>query len=117
MFDNVIVLSDGANKSYDLISRTGMKSLRRELGVASNTASTLAIEHSIDLNNPSTKNRHLTKLSWNEVIDGVVYPASVHVVISRHKMVSDTSIKSKLLQIADLINTEADQDKLLLGGN
>jgi hypothetical protein len=119
MLSNTIVLNDGVDDaSYDLVSRSGMTSLRREVGVDSSEGSSLKIANTVDITAPETKNRHLVQLSWTDYgTNGEPYPASVHVVVTRHKMVDDAKIKLKLVELADLISTSADVEDILLGGN
>jgi len=119
MLSNTIILNDGVgDNTYDLVSRSGMSSVRREVGSASSEASALTIKNTIDLNAPETKNRHLVQISWNEIgSEGQVYPASVHVVVSRHKMVSDAEIKSRCAEMAAFIGSSTNLTDILVGGN
>lgn len=122
MLDNTITLNDGVNnKTYDLVSRQGMESLRRETtsGVPSREGSTLKVSNTIDTNNLAAKNRHLIQLYWkDDDADGVPsYEGSVHVVVARHKNVTDAKLLSKLAQLADIIADSAQMGKILIGGN
>lgn len=119
MLSDTLVLNDGTDHSYDLVLRSGMESLRREVGVASNLGSGLRISNQVDLAASETKNRHLVQLSWTDVDadDVPVYQGSVHVVISRHKNVTDAKLKLKLKQLADFIADATLVDTVLLGGN
>lgn len=120
MLANEIVLNDGVgDNTYDLVSREGMSSLRREVGVASNLGSVLEIKNTVDLNAPTAKNRHLIRLAQSEIdgTTGVLYPFSVHCVITRDKNASDASIKALLMELSALISTSASMDDVLLGGN
>ena len=121
MLSNSVVLVDdlAANHTYDLVSRQGMESIRREDGVASNLGSALLIKNTVDMNAPTAKNRHLVQLVWNEIdgTTGEIYPASVHAVITRHKMVADSAIISKLDELASFITSTTNMQDLLVGGN
>lgn len=122
MLDNTITLNDGTNsKTYDLVSRQGMESLRRETtsGVPSREGSTLKVSNTIDTNNLAAKNRHLVQLYWkDDDADGVpAYEGSVHVVIARHKNVTDAKLLSKLAQLADMLVDATSMGKILIGGN
>lgn len=118
MLSNTITLNDGvADALYDLVSRQGMESVRRETGVSSNLASALIIKNTVDLNAPTAKNRHLIQLSGLESVSDVLYPYSVHCVISRDKNVTDASIKLKLVELAAFISSSTNMDDVLIGGN
>lgn len=121
MLSNTITLTDVAvaDHPFDLVSREGMSSVRRETGVASNLASSLIIKNTVDLSSPTKQNRHLVQLTLNEIdgTTGEVYPCSVHIVIARHKMHSDASIKDMLAELASLITVDASVSDILLGGN
>lgn len=119
MLTDQITLNDGTNNHvYALVSREGMSSVRRELTTASADCHALSIKNTIDMGNPSAKNRHLVQFTWNEIgASGEVYPASVHFVISRHKNVTDDEIKVKIAQLAAFLAVEANSDAILIGGN
>lgn len=122
MLTDVVTLNDGTDdNTYALVSRTGMESIRRETtaGVPSREGSSLKISNTIDINNLAAKNRHLIQLYWkDDDADGVpAYEGSVHVVISRHKNVTDDKLKLKLAQLADLITDATAPGSILLGGN
>lgn len=122
MLSNTVTLSnDGGTTTadYDLVSREGMNSVRRETGVASELASALIIKNTVDINSQTAKNRHLLQLTKNEedATTGELYPYSCHVVVSRDKRVTDANVKLMLMELADLISTSADMDDVLLGGN
>jgi hypothetical protein len=120
MLSNTITLNDGVDdNTYDLVSREGMNSIRRETGVSSTIGSALVIKNTVDLNAPTTKNRHLIQLSQNE-IDGTTgekYPFSVHVVITRDKNVADATIKKLCVELAAFITSSTNMDDVLIGGN
>lgn len=124
MLSNVIQLNNNdatpVTYDYDLVSRQGMESRRRETttGVPSREGSTLRISNVVDLSS-TAKNRHLVQLSWiDDDADGIAaYPASVHVVISRNKNVSDDKIKDKLEQLAFFLLQSSWIDDVLIGGN
>lgn len=122
MLTDTITLNDGVgDKTYALVSRQGMESLRRETtsGVPSREGSTLKVSNTIDINNQSAKNRHLIQLFWkDDDADGQpAYEGSVHVVIARNKNVADAKLLSKLAQLADLIADSTEMSKVLIGGN
>lgn len=120
MLDNTVIINDGTDDiSYALVSRQGMESVRRELGVPSREGSSLKISNTIDINNLGAKNRHLIQLHWkDDDADGLPsYEGSVHVVIARHKNVTDDKLKNKLVQLAAFIASSTTMDKILIGGN
>lgn len=122
MLDNIITLNDGTNdKTYELVSRQGMESIRRETtaAVPSREGSSMKVSNTIDTNNLAAKNRHLIQLFWkDDDADGVPsYEGSVHVVIARHKNVTDAKLLSKLAQLADMLSDAAAMGKVFLGGN
>lgn len=120
MLTDTITLTDSgaATHSYSLVSRSGMESMRRETNVSSSMGSVLSIKNTIDLNNDAARNRHLVQFSTNEIdaVTGEKYPLTVHVVISRHKSVSDTYIVEKCSQLADFLNA-TNIAEVLIGGN
>lgn len=123
MLANTISLDDQAPSTFtfDLVSREGMESVRRETtaGVTSAEGSVLKISNTVDLSAPNNKNRHLVQLQWNDIdgTTGDLYPGSVHVVIARHKKVSDAVIQSKLEQLCDFLLDTSNVADLLRGGN
>lgn len=120
MLSNTITLADDSatDHSYDLVSRSGMTSDRRETGVASSIGSVLSIKNTVVLNDDSP-NRHLIRFGWNEVdgTTGELYPCSVHAVITRHKLATDAALKERLHQLGVLLQTSATIDDILVGGN
>lgn len=121
MLANTITLADDvpANHNYDLVSRSGMNSDRRETGVASNVESVLSIKNTVVLGGKSDTNRHLIRFGWNEVdaVTGELYPCAVHAVITRHKMAPDAAIISKCEEMGNLLKDGTILDDILVGGN
>lgn len=122
MLTDVVTLNDGTNdKTYALVSRVGMESVRRETtaGVPSREGSALKVSNTLDVSNLSAKNRHLIQLYWkDDDADGVpAYEGSVHIVIARHKNVTDAKLLNKLAQLADIISDSTQMNAVLLGGN
>lgn len=120
MLSDTITLTDSSatDHSYSLVSRQGMESMRRETGVSSAIGSVLTVKNTVDLNNPSARNRHLIQLATNEIdaVTGEKYPLSAHIVISRHKNVTDAYVLEKVSQLADFV-TAANVAEVLIGGN
>lgn len=120
MLPDTITLADmtPANHSYDLVSRQGMNSDRRETGVASKIASVLSIKNTVDLSSDAV-NRHLIRFGWNDVdaTTGELYPCSVHVIIQRHKLADDADLNQRLHQLGNLIMNETYMNDVFMGGN
>lgn len=121
MLSNTITLTDDDTIAhpYDLVSRLGMDSIRREVGVSSDIGSSLLIKNTVDLNNPSAKNRHLIQLTWNEIdgTTGEIYPCSIHCVISRPKLSADATLLNKVSELRNFLSTTANMENILVGGN
>lgn len=120
MLANQITLNDGTdNHIFDLVSRSGMNSVRRETGVSSTLASVMEIKNDVDLNSATKHNRHLVRLAYNDVdaVTGDLYPVSVHLVVSRHKKADDATILKKITCLADFLAPTTDVTNVLLGGN
>lgn len=130
MLSNIITLHDLAAvdpviHSYDLVSRLGMSSLRREttVGSVSSDQSALTIKNTVDMQSPKP-NRHLIKLSRSFEVNattGERQDVSVHVVITRGKSVSDDQVLLMCNQLASFMTEESGSGSLilpvLLGGN
>jgi len=120
MLANTITLNDGTSDHlYDLVSRKGMESIRRETGVSSTLGSSLVIKNTVDLNSPTAKNRHLVQLVKSELnaTTGIFMPYSVHAVVTRDKGVSDANITLMVAQLAAFLGVSANLADVLLGGN
>lgn len=120
MLANQITLNDGTdNHVYDLVSRSGMTSVRRETGVSSTLGSVFEIKNDIDLAAPTKHNRHLVRLAYNDVdaVTGEVYPVSVHLVVSRHKKADDAKILKTVTCLGDFLAPTTDMTNVLIGGN
>lgn len=120
MLADSIVVNDGTNNhTFSLVSREGMNSMRREIGVSSELASMLQIKNTVDLNAPTKPNRHLISFSLSEkdATTGELYPISVHAVIARHKSASDSSVKTVVTLLSALLGVSATIDDVLIGGN
>lgn len=122
MLNNTLTYVDAAttSRSYDLISREGMNSLRRETtaGVASSNNSGLAIKQTIDLYAPTKANRHLVQFTYTEVdSEGRTYPITVHAVITRHKQASDAEVLNQVALLADFLGTAGNAEAMLIGSN
>jgi len=117
---NTLVVNDGtSDRSFDLVSRQGMESTRREVGVSSTLASQLKIANTVDLNNLAAKNKHLIQFGWNEVdaTTGAVSKAAIWIAISRDKAVTDASIAERSAMLADLVAQPGFLTDILVGGN
>lgn len=121
MLANTITLADAvpANHVFDLVSRLGMESIRRETGVVSAEERALTIKNTVPLNNPTAKNRHLVQFTGYEVdaTSGELYPYSVHAVISRHKAVTDGTVLQKCFLLGTFLRDATIMDDILIGGN
>lgn len=119
MLTNSITLTDGTTPlTYDLVSRQGMSSGRREDGADSDVAGILEIKNTVAPLALTTKNRHLIKITVIEKdADGVYSTASVHASIVRDKAVSDAAIISACGRLSDFLATTADVEDVLVGGN
>lgn len=120
MFSNTITLNDGTNDHlFDLVSRQGMKSDRREQSVASQAASVLTLQNTIDLNNQAATNRHFIRFGWNDIdaTTGELYPGSVHAVVQRHKLVDDANIIIKCALLSAFLGSSTNVSEMLVGGN
>lgn len=110
--------------TYEMISQNGMNTIRRastehigaaDVAISSLENASIEIKNTIDTSNIESLNRHLVKISRNEIgTDGVARPASVHMVITRDKRVSDILVKRMAMQLASFIS-EAGVATLLLG--
>jgi hypothetical protein len=122
MLSNTLTLNDGTtDHDYDLVSREGMNSIRRETGVDSHLASSLVIKNTVDLGNSAARNRHFVALQgfYEDTVDnpGILLPWSVHVVISRHKLVPDSLLLDRCVRLADFLDNASDVTDVLVGGN
>jgi hypothetical protein len=104
---------------YDLVSRQGMESIRRQVGAPSAEGRALTIKNTVDLSAPTKANRHLVQFTYTEIDEttGEKYPVSVHAVVSRHKMATDAGIAETCYQLSDLLRTQTFLDDILVGGN
>jgi len=120
MLSNTLALTDGTtSRDYDLVSRLGMRSVRRDTSATSTEGSALIIDNTVDLNAPTKQNRHLVQFTWSEIdgTTGELYPCSVHMVIARHKKAPDADVLEKVALLADFCGTAANLENLLIGGN
>lgn len=121
MLANTLTLADdnAVEHNFDLVSRIGMDSIRREVGVSSDQGSSLQIKNTVDLNAPTAKNRHLVQLTWNEIdeITGEIRPCSIHAVISRTKGSSDETLASKAYMLGLFLMQPTVLPNIVVGGN
>jgi len=120
MLANTITLNDGTSDHvYDLVSRQGMESLRRETGVSSSLNSGLTVKNTVDLGNASAQNRHLVQIARKEIdaTTGAEYKGSVHCVISRDKNFTDAELALMIAQLCAFLGVSANITDILLGGN
>lgn len=121
MLSDAISLNDGAVvRTYTLVSRIGMDSIRRETtaGVSSAANSSMSIKNTIDPKNLAKPNRHLVSFSFTEYdTAGKPCVSTVHAVITRAKGSSDAVV----IQLSEMLGAfMADQvsvGKVLIGGN
>lgn len=123
MLANTITLTNATptDHIYDLVSREGMSSIRRDTTLESSLNSALVIKNTVDLGNVAARNRHLIQLSRNyEDAEGVIHPYSVHLVISRAKAVPDADVELLVSEMKDFLieaNSGVDVTDILRGGN
>jgi hypothetical protein len=121
MLDNVLTLTDdsAADHDYDLVSREGMNSVRRDRAVSSDLTNSLVIKNNINLNAMNQENRHLVQLNWKEKdpLTGEYYSASAYMVVARHKKITDASIASKVTMLTSLALQTDFLSNILIGGN
>lgn len=124
MLSNTITLTDGAvtDHIYDLVSREGYTSVRRDTTLESSLNSTLTMKSTIDASNPTAKNRHLIQVSRSvaDAVTGELYPMSAHIVISRDKRISDAVVEALVQELQDYLveaNSAVDLTDVLRGGN
>lgn len=119
MLDNELTLNDGtADHVYDLVSRSGMNSMRREDSVDSELASALIINNTVDLNSLAN-NRHLVQFKLNEkdATTGELYSCVVHMVINRHKKFSDAGVLNLCARLKAYLTDVTLVTDNLVGGN
>lgn len=121
MLTEVISLNDGAvARTYQLVSRIGMDSIRRETTAATpaTAQSMFVVKHTIDAKKPSKPNRHLVSLTYSEITaSGLPAAVTVHAVITRNKLVSDGEVLKQAEMLANFLGEPANVSKLLIGGN
>lgn len=97
MLANEITVTDGTTPGvFDLISREGTNSIRRQTGVDSDVSGQLNIKNTVDLSSSSTKkNRHLAPqfIGYEkDATTGEISTCTVHTVIVRDKAYSDEGV-------------------------
>lgn len=121
MLADTLTLNDGtADQSFQLISREGMSSKRRNVtaGVPSTAMAALTIKHTIDEKSKTKPNRHLLQTNYTEVdAAGIDRGIQVHVVITRDKKATDDQVLKCVAIVADAISDTAIVGQLLIGGN
>lgn len=121
MISDSITLNDGvADRTFALVSREGMNSIRRETtaGVSSASQSMVQVKHTIDLKATGKPNRHLVSLTFTEYdSSGKPLPITVHAVITRHKSASDAATLKLAEMLANFIGDPAKAADLLIGSN
>lgn len=121
MLSDAITLNDGAaNRTYTLVSRLGMDSIRRETtaGVPSAANSTLTIKNTIDGKNAAKPNRHLISFTYTEYdTAGKPCVSTAHTVLTRAKGSSDDCCVKLLEMLGALCADQVSMGKVLIGGN
>jgi len=121
MLSDTISVNDGvAARTYNLVSRVGMESVRRETtaGVTSTNLSGITIKHTLDDKSPSKLNKHLVQFTYTEVdAQGVRQVCTAHMVITRAKAATDAQVKKQVAMLAAWAAVSANVDQLLIGGN
>lgn len=121
MLNDVVTINDGVTaRSYTLVSRIGMDSVRRETtaGVLSSALSGFVVKHTLDDKAKSKPNRHLVSITYTETdTAGVLQTATVHTVITRAKGTTDTMVKKLVQMQSAFLGVSANVDQLLIGGN
>lgn len=121
MLADQISVNDGvAARTYKLISRVGMDSVRRETtaGVLSKSNSGFVVKHTIDAKSTSKPNRHLVSFSFTEYdANAASMSVQAHAVITRHKGASDAEVLKQVEMLANFLGEPANVSTLLIGGN
>lgn len=121
MLTDQITLNDGvADRTFTLVSREGMDSIRRETtaGTPSSANSMFVVKHTIDSKNKSKPNRHLVSISYSETdASGNPLTATVHTVITRNKGCTDAMVGKLAEMQSKFFDTAANVTSLLIGGN
>jgi hypothetical protein len=120
MITDIVTVNDGTkDRSFTLVSREGMNSVRRETtaGVLSKSNSNLAIKHQMDPKATTKPNRHLVAFSETEYdANGKALVGTVHIVITAPKEATDALI-DKLAVMTTAFLTAPNRAQLLIGGN
>lgn len=120
MLSNTITVNDGTtDHSFDLVSREGMSSVRRETNTSSELGSVFNIKNTVDLSATSQPNRHLVQFQKSEkdATTGELYPVTVHMVVTRHKKASDAFVKEQVALCSNATALAGFMDDVLMGGN
>lgn len=122
MLDNVIQLyndaADSVECTFDLISRSGMSSVRADSSADADKPQSLIIKNTVTVCNKSN-NRHLIRIEKNGVdaISGECFASSVHCVINRAPQETNVGIQEMLYMLADFIGDPLYIEDVLRGGN
>lgn len=121
MINDSVTLNDGtANRTYQLVSRIGMDSIRRETtaGVSSASMSKMEIKNTIDDKATSKPNRHLVKFTFTEYdAAGKPLVSTVHCVITRAKGATDDTVIKLAELCAAFVGDSANVSQMFIGGN
>lgn len=121
MITDSITVNDGvADRTFALISRAGMDSVRVETtaGVSSSSQSRVLVRHTIDAKSKTKPNRHLVSFSFTEYdAAGNPVTATAHVVITRQKANTDPVVLKLVEMLANFVGDPATAGALLIGSN
>lgn len=121
MLNDVITTTDpeAATTDYTLVNRDGYNSLRRNLAAESARQDKLEIKNTIDLNAVTKPNRHLILLSKNleDAVSGEIQTATVHVVITRHKELSDGMVVEMCYELGSILENTTIMGQILQGAS
>lgn len=115
MYADDLILADesATHQHFDLVSRTGMESVRRHTTAETGDNYILEIKNTIDAD-PLKPNRHLVKVSkdFTDAVTGEKYPVSVHMVITRAKGALDADVIDMCFQLVSFNGTNGFDDAL-----
>lgn len=121
MLTDAITVNDGvADRTYTLVSREGMNSVRRETtaGVLSSAMSSFVVKHTIDDKSKTKPNRHLVSITYSEAdASGNPLTITAHAVLTRAKGATDAEVLKQAEMLANFLGTPANISALLIGGN
>lgn len=121
MIADVVNLNDGTTgRSFTLVSRLGMDSIRRETTAGSDPINQCAmtIKHTLDPRALNKPNRHLVSFTKTDY-DAAGKPllTTVHAVITRSKSAPISTAFELTQMLAAFFGGTAEFDLLVIGGN